>query len=201
MMLVPGSRPRMICSFTSRFSFVSFLSTLPTAQITDIFSMTTLFTLILSLYCLLLMSFLFGWIRVRRQTMPVRGRTLPSISVVVAVRNEENNIHRLLHDLASIAYPAGKFEVIIVNDHSIDGTAEKATALLKGFSMGRLLQLPVGKMGKKEALTYGVESARFEIIATTDADCRFSKNWLTCISHLFESEETKMVAGAVKLGG
>src|SRR5436190_10447760 len=103
MMFVPGSRPRMIRSFSSRFSFVSFLSTLPTPQITDIFSMTALFSLILGLYCLLVMSFLFGWIRVRRQTMPIRGRTLPGISVVVAVRNEENDIHRLLHDLAAIA--------------------------------------------------------------------------------------------------
>jgi biofilm PGA synthesis N-glycosyltransferase PgaC len=163
--------------------------------------MTAAFALILSLYCLLILSFLYGWIRVRRQTMPLRGRTLPGISVVVAVRNEENNIHRLLHDLSCIAYPPGKFEVIVVNDHSIDGTAEKAAGRLEEFPMGKLIELPVGKMGKKEALTFGIENARYEIIATTDADCRFSKNWLTCISHLFESEETKMVAGAVKLSG
>ena len=39
--------------------------------------MTAAFALILSLYSLLMLSFLFGWIRVRRQTMPIRGRVLP----------------------------------------------------------------------------------------------------------------------------
>jgi len=161
--------------------------------------MTVVFSLILSLYCLLLVVFLFGWIMIRRQSMPVKGNATPGISIVVAVRNEEENIQTLLHDLSAIVYPAGKFEVIIVNDHSTDATTEKVKARIGNLSRARLLELPEGKKGKKEALRLGIEQAQFEIIATTDADCRFSKNWLTCLSLYFEQGETKMVVGAVKL--
>ena len=161
--------------------------------------MAVLFILILSLYCLLLLVFLFGWIMIRRQSMPVKGTSTPRISVVVAVRNEEENIQTLLHNLSAIIYPVGKLEVIIVNDHSTDATMEKAKSLIGHLSTARLLDLPEGREGKKEALSFGIEAAQFEIIATTDADCQFSKNWLTCLSLYFEQDETKMLVGAVKL--
>ncbi len=161
--------------------------------------MTVVFSLILSLYCLLLLVFLFGWIMVRRQSMPVKGNSPPGISVVVAVRNEEENIQTLLHDLSAIVYPAERFEVIIVNDHSTDATMGKAKSLIRHLPTARLFDLPEGMEGKKQALSLGIEAARFEIIATTDADCRFSRNWLTCLSLYFEQDATKMLVGAVKL--
>ncbi len=161
--------------------------------------MTVVFSIILSFYCLLLLAFLFGWVRVRRQTMPNRGNSVACISIVVAVRNEEENIQSLIHDLSTIAYPLEKFEVVIVNDHSTDGTYEKAKSLITDFSNMRLFDLSDQWQGKKAALQLGIEEANFNIIATTDADCRFSKNWLQCLTPYFEEVDSKMVVGAVKL--
>src|SRR5687768_14936875 len=45
------------------------------------------------------------------------------ISVIVAARNEEHTLPHLLEDLQRQTYPEDLFEVIIVNDHSTDGTA------------------------------------------------------------------------------
>ncbi len=163
--------------------------------------MTAVFSLILSLYVVLLVLFLIGWVRVRRQIMPVPSLSPPSVSVVVAVRNEEDNIQAVLRDLSGMAFSKERFEVIIVNDHSTDKTAEIARQLIEGIPNGWLLELPIGREGKKAALQMGIEHARFNIIATTDADCTLSKNWLTCLSFYFESSETKMLVGAVKLVG
>jgi len=197
-MFVPGSRPNMI--FSGRmFGFSTFFTTLLTPEITDIFSMVSVFSLILSFYCLLLVAFLIGWIRVRRQSVNVSGPIAPGISVIVAVRNEADNIVNLIANLESIMYPRDKFEVIIVNDHSTDTTFSRAKELTSGKLLFRLIDLPQETEGKKSALRVGISHAKFDVIATTDADCSFSKNWLKCISLNFEQPATKMVIGPVKL--
>ncbi len=161
--------------------------------------MTLVFSLILSLYAILMVVLLGGWVRIRRQRMPSRAGTLPTVSIVVAVRNESENIETLVHSLTNMAFPRDRFEVIIVNDHSTDTTAEQATRSLVGNENARLLNLPEGMAGKKAALQFGIASARFDIIATTDADCTLSKNWLTCVASYFSSPETKMLIGPVRL--
>jgi poly-beta-1,6-N-acetyl-D-glucosamine synthase len=107
----------------------------------------------------------------------------------------------LVYLLTNMAFPKDRFEVIIVNDHSTDTTVEQATRSLVGIENARLLNLPEGKAGKKAALQFGITEARFEIIATTDADCTLSKNWLTCVASYFSSPETKMLIGPVRLQG
>jgi biofilm PGA synthesis N-glycosyltransferase PgaC len=161
--------------------------------------MSVVFAIILSFYCLLLLVLLFGWVRIRRQMMPPGGGQFPGISVVVAMRNEEGNIQDLVQSLSSLAYPPDKYEVILVNDHSVDRTRELAADLVRNARNMRLVDLPQGREGKKEALAFAIQEAKFETIATTDADCSFSKNWLHCISFYFEDPGTKMVSGAVKL--
>ena len=133
--------------------------------------------------------------------MPVKTGSPPGMSIVVAVRNEEENIRTLVRELSGMAFPKEKFEVIIVNDHSSDATVKNLELSFEELTNFRLVELAEGKEGKKEALQFGIEQACFEIIATTDADCTFSKNWLTCVSSYFEQAETKMVVGGVKLIG
>lgn len=163
--------------------------------------MTLFFSLILSLYTILMVVLLGGWVRIRRQKMPSRAGTLHTVSIIVAVRNESENIETLVYSLTNMAFPKDRFEVIVVNDHSTDTTAEQATKSLVGIENAKLLTLPDGKGGKKAALQYGIAEARFEIIATTDADCTLSKNWLTCVASYFSSPETKMLIGPVRLQG
>jgi poly-beta-1,6-N-acetyl-D-glucosamine synthase len=115
------------------------------------------------------------------------------------MRNEEENIQTFIESLASLAYPQEKYEVILVNDHSVDHTREIAEGLIRNANNIRLIDLPPGREGKKHALAFAIQEAKFDTIATTDADCFFSKNWLQCISFYFEDPGAKMVAGAVKL--
>lgn len=154
---------------------------------------------ILILYLLLVIALLIGWVRIRRKPMPPRTATPPAVSVVVAFRHEAGNLESLVRDLAGSAFPANRFEVILVDDHSEDGSADIIRQAKGESSNIKLLQLPQEQHGKKAALRFGIEHARFGIIATTDADCTLSKNWLTCVASYFEDERTKLLLGPVKL--
>jgi len=154
---------------------------------------------ILSLYICLVIALLIGWVRIRRFPMPPRTAKPPGVSVVVAFRNEAQNLETVIRDLAGSAFPSGNFEVILVDDHSEDNSADIVNRLREVYPPLKLLRLPEGANGKKAALQLGIENSRFGIIATTDADCRLSKNWLTCVASYFEDERTKLLLGPVKL--
>ena len=57
------------------------------------------------------------------------------ISVIVAARNEANNIGRLLTALSQQTYCANSFEVVIIDDYSTDNTME----VVKAFSLPNLV--------------------------------------------------------------
>ena len=88
----------------------------------------------------------------------------PKISVVICALNEEKNLRFVLTKI-----PTSVNEVIIVDGHSTDRTVEVAKQLRPGA-----LVLCQPNTGKGEALKYGVESSRGEIIVTLDADGTYS---------------------------
>jgi len=123
------------------------------------------------------------------------GGEMPLVSVVVAARNEEERLPALLHDLARQDYP--DFEVIVVDDHSEDGTA----ALVGEYAAGTTRFTVVGnaQTGKKQALTTGIAAARGEIIITTDADCRVSSAWVGTLARYFQRPRVQMAFGPVRM--
>lgn len=161
--------------------------------------MTWVLAAILILYVALVIALLVGWVRIRRQPMPPRTPNPPGVSVVVAFRNEAPNLARLVHELGSASFPPDRFEVILVDDHSQDESSAVVRKEMAVFSNVVLLHLPADQQGKKSALRLGIAHARFGVIATTDADCTLSKNWLTCVASYFEESSTQVLLGPVKL--
>jgi cellulose synthase/poly-beta-1,6-N-acetylglucosamine synthase-like glycosyltransferase len=130
-------------------------------------------------------------------------------SVIVAVRNEEDNILHLLEDLSGQVYPQSAFEVIVVNDHSTDDTARLVadTVTTVNFQLRLLhlsdyLQAPSpGDNYKKKAIEYGVSAAHGQWIVLTDGDCRVGSRWLTTIAGCVSTtNDVQMVSGAVTFG-
>ena len=121
---------------------------------------------------------------------------LPFISVVTAARNEEANIEACLEALSAQSYPSDRYEAIVVDDHSTDGTLRLARAAAERFaergvsaqalSMAELEEAAQG--GKQRALDAGIQRSRGEIIASVDADCRPSAGWLAAIAARFAPE-------------
>lgn len=122
-------------------------------------------------------------------------------SVIVPVRNEQDNIDNLLTSLSLQEYPIEKFEVIVVDDFSNDQTVTTVSETLKGLGIdARLVSLQdTERAGKKYAITMGVEQAKFDYILTTDADCKMGSDWIRSYADSFGSN--KMMAGPVAMKG
>ena len=73
-------------------------------------------SVILLLYALLITSYTFGWNKIKKIS---QEGFFPKVSIVIAIRNEENQIAPLLKSLQSQIYHSDKLEFILVNDHSV----------------------------------------------------------------------------------
>lgn len=120
------------------------------------------------------------------------------LSVIIPARNEERNITTLLIALSKQTYPTAFFEIIVVDDYSIDSTAEKA----KTFNLPNIILIQPGIpsefSSKKKAIEAGVKIAKGELIITTDADCTPGKNWLQTINSFYVKKEAAFIAAPVK---
>lgn len=97
------------------------------------------------------------------------------MSVVVAARDEAENIPQLLQALRRQDHPA--YEVVVVDDGSTDGTEDILGDWSRRFDRLRICRTE--GVGKKRALTAGIEVARFDLLAFTDADCAPPPGWLS----------------------
>lgn len=148
--------------------------------------------IILFLYVLLILRYSLGWHKIKAIT---NKDFTPKVSVVIAMRNEGNQVERLLQNLQSQIYPTNKLELILVNDHSTDNTLN-----IVNFSQLDNLQvinMPNGEFGKKNAIKKAVELASGDIILASDADCSFNPKWAQTMANYFADENIKMVSGPV----
>ncbi|MBL7192239.1 glycosyltransferase [bacterium] len=130
--------------------------------------------------------------RISRKSASVSGL---HVSVIAALRNEENNIDGLIDTLTGQDYPL--YEVILVDDNSEDETFSKAEKRIKGLTNFKLIKAGENIHGwgpKKNAIDWGIKQSQGEIILTTDADCRPGKHWISGLLKHF-SDDTAAVAG------
>ena len=97
---------------------------------------------------------------------------MPAVSVIVPAHNAAGLLPRCLDALADQSFP--RFEAIVVDDGSSDGTAEVAEAHRLA---PRVVRLP-GGAGAGRARAAGVEAAAGHLLAFTDADCEPTPAWL-----------------------
>ncbi|MCR4439381.1 MAG: glycosyltransferase [bacterium] len=124
------------------------------------------------------------------------------VSVVIAARNEEGTIEPLLQDLVHQTYPRDKYEVIVVDDGSVDRTAEIVQRYVRAYPNFHYLRPEAGDgtlSPKKQALATGIAHSSGELILTTDADCRVRSTWIeTMVSYFLP--RVGMVLGFSQLG-
>ena len=92
----------------------------------------------------------------------------PFLSVLVPIRNEENFIAATLTDLARQDYPASRFEVIVIDGMSTDGTLARVRNIAAGFPKCALQVLENPKRLSSAARNLGIKAARGEYILIVD---------------------------------
>ena len=121
----------------------------------------------------------------------------PPVSIVVAARNEELFLPRLLSALAKQDYPVDKLEIIIADDRSTDKTWEcikNHTNQFSHFSGVRITERSDNMSPKKNALSRAIHLSSGDIIISTDADCLVPETWISSMVSLFE-KNTGIVVG------
>ena len=140
---------------------------------------------------------LAAWTRVaerRPRKAPVdRITAWPSVSIIVAARNEARRLPGRVENLLEIAYP-GDRTVIVVSDGSTDDPAQ---ALRRFGPSGQLIEVPAG--GKPLALNAGVEAARGDILVFADARQRFSSDALMHLVANFADPDVGAVTGELMI--
>ena len=150
----------------------------------------------LILYIILFYYFNKGW----QSANKLSSKSIEDnfISVIVAARNEEKYIGRLLDALENQSYPDSAFEIIIVDDYSNDKTAE----IIKNRSIPNLhlIQPNVNSdlSSKKKSIEAGIARAKGKLIVTTDADCIPPTTWLESINNLYADRKASFIAAPVK---
>ena len=99
----------------------------------------------------------------------------PRLSVVIPAFNAQAAIAEAVRAIITQPVPRDVFECLVVDDGSRDRTAEAAE--LAGAVVVRLEK----NRGRAAARNAGIERARGEWIAFTDADCVPSRRWLPCL--------------------
>src|SRR5699024_11216160 len=101
------------------------------------------------------------------------------VSIIVAARNEEENIGRLLDCLVAQVYPKELLEIIVVDDHSIDGTADIVCQYKgQGVQLIQLNESQALNSYKKFAIFNATDHSTAVIIVPTAAECRVGDHWL-----------------------
>lgn len=108
--------------------------------------------------------------RKREETSSLGGDGLPTVSIVVPVKDEEKVVGRLLKSLLKLDYPREKREIIVVEDGSVDNTAKICAQYAKLYSdQIKLIRQPAST-GKPSALNCALNHIQGEIAAVLDAD-------------------------------
>lgn len=127
----------------------------------------------------------------------------PVVSVVIPARDEARNIERCLRSVLAASYP--RLEVIVVDDHSADGTGAIARRTSEGDPRVRVIanpDLPPGWFGKPWACHNGAAAARGEILCFIDADTAHAPDLIPRAVNAMRSRRAAMVsvAGTQELG-
>lgn len=127
--------------------------------------------------------------------------SLTPVTVIIPARNEEHTITDCLQSVYNQSYLKISYEVIVVDDHSADNTANVVRKFATdkawdGLQVIELKNIPNTRF-KKAAITEAIKIAKGEIIVTTDADCTMDKEWLAEIVNFFNHNEAMLVSGGV----
>lgn len=134
-----------------------------------------------------------GWLLVgvgRSRTDRRRSPATPTVSVVVAARDEVGRIGACLLALARQDY-AGPLQIVVVDDRSSDGTGDLVERVRLGWRARSELVLvhapdaPRFACPKKSALAAGIDAATGELLLFTDADCEPPRGWASAMAARF----------------
>ncbi|MDR0412176.1 MAG: glycosyltransferase [Dysgonamonadaceae bacterium] len=126
----------------------------------------------------------------------VQPSSQPPVSVIICASNEYQNLEVFLPVILEQNYPL--YEVIFVDDNSVDGTAELLSRLAFRYKHLYHTYIPEGSKNlsrRKLGLTLGIKAAKYDTLLFTGADCHpDGPDWISCMARHF-TEKNSIVLG------
>jgi cellulose synthase/poly-beta-1,6-N-acetylglucosamine synthase-like glycosyltransferase len=149
-------------------------------------------------YVVGLMAFVVGDAMNRRRSLRMAANPLapidaPRTSVIVPARNEAAGISACLESILACNWPRGSLELVVVDDHSTDGTADVVRdvqaqhpdADIRIIEMAHTVDAAVPRGHKKRAVAEAMNASTGEILLVTDADASVPPDWIRLmVAHL-----------------
>lgn len=164
-----------------------------------IFGLTFL-TLLVTGYCGALILLGKGFSNLQKtlleESSEFSGQNLPTVSVIIAARNEERNLPRLLQHLQQLDYPQEKLEICIVDDRSSDNSVALLQAAKERMPYLKVLHVRdqiKDFAPKKRALDMAIRATHGEIILLTDADCSPPPTWIHATLACYKEESAGVI--------
>ncbi len=126
-----------------------------------------------------------------------KAAILPAVSIVIALRNEIENIRAKIEMLHALDYPREKYEIVLVSDGSTDGTNEFLRALRSSCMKTVLL---AASSGKASALNAGIREATGEIVVFMDARQAIALDCVKQLASCFADPEVGCASGELIIG-
>lgn len=133
--------------------------------------------------------------REKRKPLPAR-KTWPKVTILIPAHNEEIVIRNTLQAMVNLDYPKERLQVIVINDHSSDGTGAICDSFAEKYPFIQPMHSrpPDGGRGKSAALNRALRHAAGEFIAVYDADNLPEKE---AVKHLVCAFDNQPYIGAV----
>lgn len=128
--------------------------------------------LLLPTYTVLVSSYVISRFVLAAFYRPPRDAGIaPSVAIVVPAYNEGEAVARTIHSCLGLDYPAGKLEIVVVNDGSTDDTWDHMREAAARYPKGRVRCVDLGaNKGKRAAMAAGIRATSAEILVFVDSD-------------------------------
>lgn len=163
----------------------------------------TIIIILIGIYSLLLLVFIIGFHKVKKNKLPGKHQLGTSFSVVIPFRNEVEALPALLESIKALDYGTSLCEFIFVDDSSEDdgATIISSFSSTSKFSIHLIASNRKTPSPKKDAISTAIEKSSYPWIITIDADCTFNKNWLSCYDYYIQSNDVDFLASSVSFLG
>ena len=156
------------------------------------------FVAILS-YLILIGALIIGFNKIKPFNLEnIKAKT--NFSICIAFRNEANNLPELLKSIKGLDYPKTDFEIIFIDDDSIDDSVKIINQWQVNNSKTNI-QIIKNKRKtnapKKDAITTAINHSKNDWILTTDADCVLPQYWLTSYDQYIQKTNATCIAAPV----
>ncbi|MEM9982242.1 MAG: glycosyltransferase [Bacteroidota bacterium] len=164
--------------------------------------MLVLLVVLLIFLCLQLIA--WGYLLASSSPTPLPLTHFPSVSILVAARNEEANIQSCLEALERLTYPKDKLQILIGDDTSTDRTAAIVQDFIKDKPHFQLhfIKIKLGRaIGKANVLAHLAHQAKGDWFFFTDADVVVPSTWIESMLGSIQRKPRNIIMGFTSMLG